>query len=1690
MFDYSNMLKRAIEYFPIWTDIRKRYTKSIGGKVIDSALKETLELETALQQYIDFYFLEKYKGKENEIIAFVYAANVGKIENLNEVEIKYNDKLYVITTDIDEFYKNKNLSYYEDGIIYIQESEKILNDNKITLNMESHIYSYNIEKTHVWNIFDEFACFVNIKRHEYESNESLTKRILYTTSNLPNGTEDGLKHSIISEIMDHVPDISFKDIVIEKVTPENLIKPYKEYTNLLNMLSTLNRDVLKDKKWDLDKWSYNFKSISFLDNVWDDVVEEYQNGIGFNDDLKVIIADEDNETDADIILYDKSVEKLEKYIQNKEINKNIKFKLKRFENILRPINAKYNIQASEALDITNEEIELAVYESSNKKENVKIEEIYKLGKDVIAIDNSKITDSKPYRLEFYAEDDFDSMRVSKAKVIYKHKTTGEITEVRNLLKAAPGFTINASGELVNTSIKKTIKSINHLNQYNGLIDTNNGITIAPGMNEGVGVVNVSGLGLNIVRVNYEHNLVELPKSIINQNQFCYWSDNEELVFRNDINQERKFEIETEANEISFKITEGEVDLFVERNGEATYQKLKSPAIWSSQVTDTPSKIKIIAVSNQDQIVKFTDFKYSCHSIDLKLKYGQLIKEEDGYRLPNFSLNDLIVTVSSTSASAPTIKSIYVGGDTRHLKYKTEIIESKINMDRIIEISTNGLTNLLHVDAVGNTIYSNNNYIPAISYKAIKDNAWIRLNTNEYESINEITSSIGSIHVIEESGKSYYDVILKNGQIVSTVTIDGVKNTPVKTIMLHDMVKFYFKEFDPMEDSIYASKLCNGLIIADNDPNNPRTLIINIKSDIFKGIDANLYKFIKIPSFLTVSFNNSLSSTHDIQTMLPFDSISFVPGGTKIYNAINESNIYTGELRNISILNNFNPILPSNQLMYYEVFPYKSDVEYDVRFDDNIGPVSFESLLDWSLGLKNIAIKTPMDLSNTENYEISELEISDDVLLSRYVELKKSYKLANNNEIFTNKYMVIPPDNCEILYERYSETQNSNLIVQEEVIMEEDGFTKLMYSNIDTLLYIGFSPYSGQNTIEFNDYYLLNKEGIITWTNQSYIDAARKVYLRYTIKNPIAILLSEDELYKSIGYNVEAYEEINRIRLNGVSNGYRFDLKQIPEYSKADLVYTTCSSPSFQSEGENNILTFNKIVNKETILVKTGYYYINGKEYYLFPSKDEIVLDEDKFIDMENVEISGGEISLKKATNNHIRNSEMLFRGINELYNYDATKSELQGVSIINSLTACDSFNNWQSFGMKMMLKDGYNQLGLYFSSEIPNGYAFLEITEFLKEGNNYLSFWADNTLEVFIGEEKKYLGLDFHDSINIKLAQEIPYRDKEFREAIIKKTNDLRIYLIVKNYGAIDDIILNTDIGSASAHIKNINLLGLNITEEHKSGQNFRMFINNNKYNINKGASLTKNGYIKTASNMYWGISPIRTYDNKEEFDTCDTLNMHFENDYLKTGKTEGYIETAPIFLDNPSTIKRLIFKVNEIGFDNMKGMKVQILSSNTRAGDYIPISSFNDNYGYIYGDSLLRYIKLKIIVPENKCINNFSIYCEYKSTNHNAPKVLMPSTGYLISKVYDAQYSTDYRLRSINIEDISNINDVEIQIRSLKDEYSADVWLPWKTVKLNEKLNLREEIIFNNSRFFQIKVTLKTNNAYIKINNLNIEVI
>ena len=321
--------------------------------------------------------------------------------------------------------------------------------------------------------------------------------------------------------------------------------------------------------------------------------------------------------------------------------------------------------------------------------------------------------------------------------------------------------------------------------------------------------------------------------------------------------------------------------------------------------------------------------------------------------------------------------------------------------------------------------------------------------------------------------------MKAGQIVNFVTINGLRNTTAKVITLENMIKRYFPSYDSSTDKIYANKLCKGLIVEDRDINNPRTLIINIKNNIFTGINASRYKFTKLPNYLTIAFNSNTSQINDIETTTEFESISIIPSEGKIYQAINETNMYTEEVREIKLLNNFSPILNTTMLMYYEISPYESEYNFDVKFasiseKDN----SFDTLNNWCLGLKPIAIKTDINLNNTKYYKITEIDISDEVLLSRYVDIKSVYTLSNNDEVKTSKYMIIPEEGCEVLYERYSDNQNEELIIQEEVLMEDDGFTKLNYSNIDELLYIGYSSYSGINDLLIDDYKLLKDEGIM------------------------------------------------------------------------------------------------------------------------------------------------------------------------------------------------------------------------------------------------------------------------------------------------------------------------------------------------------------------------------------------------------------------------------------------------------------------------------------------------------------------------------------------------------------------------------------------------------------------------------------
>jgi hypothetical protein len=205
---------------------------------------------------------------------------------------------------------------------------------------------------------------------------------------------------------------------------------------------------------------------------------------------------------------------------------------------------------------------------------------------------------------------------------------------------------------------------------------------------------------------------------------------------------------------------------------------------------------------------------------------------------------------------------------------------------------------------------------------------------------------------------------------------------------------------------------------------------------------------------------------------------------------------------------------------------------------------------------------------------------------------------------------------------------------------------------------------------------------------------------------------------------------------------------------------------------------------------------------------------------------------------------------------------------------------------------------------------------------------------------------------------------------------------------------------------------------------------------------------------------------------------------------TGGTLITPPIHINNKSTIKRLIFKINDIALSQMEGFNTIAYTSNAYDGEYIALPGGKSNTFYIHGDDLMEYVRFKIEIPANKIITSIEVFVEYKSSKENMLRLPLHESGYIESKIYDLQETLDYRLKDLGIEDISNINDIELYIRASRDIDKLEVWHNWQRIGIKEDLTLGRYIKFYDVRFMQIKIFIKSRKAYIKFNHLDVEVI
>ena len=1722
MLTTKELVQRAILHFPRWMDIRKRYYSSSGGKLLSSVAKEVASIQEEIDLYVKQFFIPFYEDKCELIPDFIYKANIG-IVDIDDITLT-NPKL-LITDNIKTFY-TENIAYYQNGLIFVKDKIDV-----IFYELNGYIMEANAERMHVWNIYDEFAAFVGIKRFENETNGELYNRILFTGKKVINSSEQGLKNAIASSLINIVPELSDSDIIIEKPTAENLSKQYDEFNTILTKLIEINKDVLKTKKWDMDKWNYDFKEIAYISNEWDIPLSDYTNGIGDNDDLKLELIDNTSSTDVELSFYKKSEASVESYIQNKEIDDVLNLYLTKYNDFLEPYTAKYTIRASEAVeieDIDDKPISFELYESVSNEHYRTIESLITTDedlKDVYMEDAGSLEANKYYKVKFIPKNSYDSMEIYDCYIVDEN---GDIaTDSNNLkmnFKREKGNFILSNDTLKNDLVKLSLSKLDQFNDSVNMLDTGAGVTIDKINNAGKLTVSAKGLSRKAVKVLYDCEMTNVLEHNITLNNFFLNKDTNTYLSEIE-GDEKTITVSIEANQFSMTLVKGQCNIIAFIDGEKVYEG--TPIYENEQFKfttdryDEPKNMEILIIGMGFEQVEISKLLYNKYKLNVSTKDGDIMKrgtEDNLYILPLQINNELYVDIETYTQFAPIIKKVFIGTPlTAKDAYESDLIKCD-HKSRLV-INSNCEVELYESNAAFDICSKNNesqkvttNYNTESIYTAKSDNSYIVLNLSDYTHIENISVPVGEYEVIIIRNSQRHVIRLKTGQSISGITINGHYESLIKTKTIHDLIRKEYSDYSTDisedgiwidKDKIYASKMLKCFIV---EKANGEQSQLNLSIDSFGVKDKNIsrIKVLNLSNDLQMAFESVNGSSSDYITIGTehsgtFENMYIYPKSAKEYVAKNDYVMHSSKARFVDIVNTFNNGFIDNSLMLYII---TSDIEDEVE-------ALFDNGQKWTVGKREINLS----LISDQNFNIVQKVITENIKLGTTISLKEVYITENKEKIELAQYVIESNQaNYDVIYK--TDLKDPSYEVAEYITVTPEGFNKLKYSNIVAIKYIGEEIYDENNVLEqiVPSKYALDKEkGIILWKDDELIEEEKKLYIIYQIKKAVAIKFDIDSLYKKIQYPISAYEKVSKYNLTNIEDNKKIDLLNPiigdsvmaenikKDYKTSDTIYTVCSVPGFVVEKNNDILSIRKTAAVNSLAVKSGWYYMFGKEYFMFSTDQSKNIANGEFIDLNEVKRINGEYSLHKKTNNFVKNSRMTLGTMAATYNLDdfETVKTFKGISNINALTACNTYNHWITFGMEVSLKNGLNGLGLYFkpvtSKDI--SYALLEITDYIPN-QAYVSFYNPNNLDVYIGEEEAVNNILLTDTVNISSMTKVTINEYDDIYGInFTKNDNKKYYLVVRGEGLLDDIITQDSSNyDFESHKTNINKLNLKIDEKNTTGIISRQFLVQNKGNKNNGAEVDSSGYIVNASAVDWNITKIRSYTSKRDWlNNCSLTNVDVSNItdtdcIVSSSNTMGNITTKPIFIGDFKTIKSIVYKINNIPLEDMQGFNCELLQSKAVNGTYTRCDNVlkdSSNINYVT-DLNYSYVKLSVDIPKNKVIDSIEIYIEYRSTEDAAPNNAIEVNGSFISKVYDTHYSNNYKLLAVNVED--QVGNAEVYIRASKEKSALSVWTEWKKAVDNDTTinNLR----FEDYRFFQIKVDLKGVNSKIKLKYFDLEVV
>lgn len=1644
----ETIFRQALAFFPKWMNINRRPYTSNQGQILQSIFSEFDRIQDALDDYRKDFFLDQYQGKEDTILSALYAAHTGAFDSLDHVKLLYPFSNFALTDSIETFQNERKSIYYQDGYLLIRQQFVTSPDVVCAYTYNGFTYGVKWIRMQVWNVFDEFAWFAGLERYENETNRQLSLRTRLAFKNRTNVTRQGL----INSIQNCVQEYDVPSVIVEQPTTELMELPDDIYGTVFEHISQINKDLARTKEWDTTYWQNDFKKLDYLPHPWDSSVSIYQNGVGYNDSLKVTTTDAMKEETADITVtgYKKSIRFITEYIQNNNIYKQLSLQLRRYKNILSPINVQYKITATNIESIDPEKITFESYRSTSGRDTFCINDLREDISDSVTEEKQGTVAPGTYRVHFTSPSPVGTMQIQSLDLIQGDTKTSYIKP--------KGQFIMDGNVLINRDVAYYTDSVRNLNVYSNLKDSLDQTMCIEDLSQPA-TFSFTSDSIHGKYLNIEHG--EPVTDISDSSQFISskgfildgttWTDTSSST-------SSELTISLSCTSISFSLLkendntkQGTIRFTIQdgKKNTETYQ-WDTPQTFS-RTYDTLTTVTILIKKNGNNPVSIGSITASRYLFKVTTDVGDPFKTSMGYIIPD-NAHTVSGTIQSYDNHVPFIKYIHVGSLLNNAEYVSDDIKVTDNSARL-SIRSNCIAALENV-TTKEIIKPFTTY--SIYHNKTEETGYVFLDLSQFVSI---ALSEPEIYTTSYQGAIRSYIAIPPNSSVSTIQIISTTNQKLESCTLKEVLK------DKSYDSLYTARDAKGIIIRKNNEDS----IYRIPRSIFLK-NANTFRIL-CPDTIQTAFTqdtNTVSYPGNDTFSGVFQDIYFIPKSTTEYVAYNTATVLQPDVYHVPLTYTFSPILSPETLAYYVVE------------DTDNANVSFEKIQDkkttytnWSLGrpAQGLHIHLNIHIDNIENYQAEVLTMKQNFLLSNSIPLQDTYTI-NDVTVELASYDIVPPDYLSVDYKTTS--------CMETIIAENDSFNKLRYVHIVNLLSIE----TDSGAIRPSDYTLLKDEGIIIWNNPSLY--GQTFHITYAYQKPVSLTFkSLDYLYDTIGYVVDAYEETGTKEYTGVKDG---DI--IPISGEYDRCVAQCSNDGFLVQVMKDGIHIYANTTDNRVAVHNGWFYDDsGKEYWYFYHKKKETAKQYDGLDLIRTNIINGEIHMGQKTTNYIQNSEMNGIQADVLCILDFNKNHhIPEISTLKSLTACDSYAHWYRSNMDVSLIDVETRPALYFTS-YENGYAVLDITNGVEKNS---TLYVDST------------------GLTVTLAKDVPVNKNHMRKNILaqpvqeinqfytftSKERRTRYYLIIQGNGILRELVFKKN--DATGHYfntifdRNIDKLHLQVKEKYESGSIVTLPFDSTFSKLD-GLEFDRKDTLLMGSDVDYNITLLDTVN----FSSCEILNVKYvdgPSDIFMTPEDESGTVLTPIMeVPNYRSLGTLDVVLNTVvSSDKYKGFVGELLCSDSPAGPFV--STFKDTFDNIFSINqryVKRYIRVQITMPGNRFLDQIAILAEY-NTQKQLPRIHTNLHGTMISKLFDTCASGNYVLKRILFSQIKP--DVTISVRACRqnDTNTTAVWTAWTPVSFDENGNIErtESVTFRNYRLFQIRVTMNGKAPLLKLEGIQMEMI